>query len=190
MSISARSRYRLAGQGPDDWSSLLAGYLGSDLLTAGMPPGRFQASSSRRGSLLASKWKLLEPVWPAVKTTGYGQAARISIRRFYGVDDLSRQTVDRVQQGYEKTPSSRLLPAIPVRSRHDRVLSGQLDESAVHRVGPAHPPDAGHQPDPDVRGARPEGAQPADGRRRLGPGKLAPGHRLVVRPVRAAMRSP
>ena len=76
---------RLAGQGPDDWSMLMAGYLGSDLLTAGMPPGDFKKFFSK-GISPAEKWKLLEPFWPAVKTTGYGQAARISIRRLYGVD--------------------------------------------------------------------------------------------------------
>ncbi len=91
---------RLAGQGPDDWSVLLAGYLGSDLLTAGMPQRDFQKFFSK-GLAPGEKWKLLEPFWPAVKTTGYGQAARISIRRLYGVDDLSRETVERVQQGYE-----------------------------------------------------------------------------------------
>ena len=45
------------------------------------------------------KWKLLAPFWPTVKNIGYGQAARISIRELYGVDDLSAKTVDMVQQG-------------------------------------------------------------------------------------------
>jgi predicted TIM-barrel fold metal-dependent hydrolase len=91
---------RLSGQAPDDWSMLLAGYLGSDLLTAGMPPGDHKKFFSK-GLTPEEKWALLEPFWPAVKTTGYGQAARISIRRLYGVDNLSRETVGRVQQGYE-----------------------------------------------------------------------------------------
>jgi predicted TIM-barrel fold metal-dependent hydrolase len=91
---------RLSGQAPDDWSMLLAGYLGSDLLTAGMPPGDHKKFFSK-GLTPEEKWALLEPFWPAVKTTGYGQAARISIRRLYGVDNLSRESVGRVQQGYE-----------------------------------------------------------------------------------------
>jgi predicted TIM-barrel fold metal-dependent hydrolase len=91
---------RLSRQGPDDWSVLLAGYLGSDLLTAGMPQADFQKFFSK-GLSPASKWKLVEPYWPAVKTTGYGQAARISIRCLYGVDDLSSETVERIQAGYE-----------------------------------------------------------------------------------------
>jgi predicted TIM-barrel fold metal-dependent hydrolase len=89
------------GHRPDDWTVVLSGYLGSDLLTAGMPKdaqGRFYSDDL---SPLA-KWKLIEPYWPAVKNTGYGRAARISLRQLYGVDELSADTVQRVQAGYER----------------------------------------------------------------------------------------
>ncbi len=92
---------RLSGTGPDDWSLVLAGYLGSDLISAGMPRdvhGRFYS----KGLSPAEKWNLLEPYWPAVKNTGYGLAARISLRELYGSDDLSAATVERVQAEYEK----------------------------------------------------------------------------------------
>jgi predicted TIM-barrel fold metal-dependent hydrolase len=81
---------------------LFSGYLGSDLLTAGMPRGEFDRFFSKGPSAL-EKWRLVEPVWPAVKTTGYGQAARISIRMLYGVEELSGETIERVQKGYEAT---------------------------------------------------------------------------------------
>lgn len=87
--------------GTDDWSVVLSGYLGSDLLAAGMPRdahGKFFG----KGLSPAEKWKLLEPFWPAVKNTGYGLAARISLRELYGVDELSSATVEKVQAGYEK----------------------------------------------------------------------------------------
>ena len=70
-------------------------------MSAGMPGdamGRFQSP----GISPAEKWKLIEPYWPAVKNTGYGQAARISLRELYGVSDLSGDTVERIQAGYEK----------------------------------------------------------------------------------------
>ncbi len=92
---------RLSGTGADDWSVVLAGYLGSDLTAAGMPRdvhGKFYA----RGLSPTEKWRLLEPYWLAVKNTGYGQAARISLRELYGVEDLSAATVEKVQAGYEK----------------------------------------------------------------------------------------
>ena len=87
--------------GQDDWTVVFSGYLGSDLLTAGMP-GDVHGKFCSKGLSPVEKWKLLEPYWPAVKNTGYGQAARISLRQLYGVDDLSADTVEQVQAGYEK----------------------------------------------------------------------------------------
>ena len=90
-----------AFMGADDWTVVLSGYLGSDLLSAGMPRdihGEFYS----QGLSPVEKWKLLEPYWPAVKNTGYGQAARISLRQLYGVDDLSASTVEKVQAGYDE----------------------------------------------------------------------------------------
>lgn len=90
-----------SARGADDWSVVLAGYLSSDLTTAGMPSdamGRFQSP----GLSPVEKWKLLEPYWPAVKNTGYGRAARISLSELYDIPDLSADTVERAQIGYEK----------------------------------------------------------------------------------------
>jgi predicted TIM-barrel fold metal-dependent hydrolase len=96
---------RLSGNDPfggvDDWTVALAHYLISDLLTAGMPQDAldkfFESAAAPR-----EKWSLLEPYWPAVKNTGYARAARISIRELYGVDEISADTVERIQEGYVK----------------------------------------------------------------------------------------
>ena len=80
----------------DDWSVVLSGYLPWDLMTAGMP-AKAQARFYAPGLSPLEKWRLLEPYWPAVKNTGYGQAARISLRQLYGVGDLSAKTVETVQ---------------------------------------------------------------------------------------------
>jgi predicted TIM-barrel fold metal-dependent hydrolase len=85
----------------DDWSLLLSHYLDSDLLAADMP----QSVSERFFSSMPDpleKWSLLEPYWPAVKNTGYGQAVRIAMRELYGVSDLSGATVKKIQTEYEK----------------------------------------------------------------------------------------
>ena len=92
---------RLAGFGPDDWSAMLSGYLGSDLISAGMPRADFHKFYSK-GPSPQDKWKLLEPYWSAVKTTGYGLAARISMQELYGIDDLSAENVAKAQEGYQK----------------------------------------------------------------------------------------
>jgi len=83
----------------DDWSYIMDHYLDSDLLTAGMPRKdheRFFAP----GADPMEKWRLVEPWWPAVRQTGYGQAVAIALRELYGVDDLNAQTVGRVQEQY------------------------------------------------------------------------------------------
>ncbi len=85
----------------DDWSLLLSHYLDSDLLTAGMPQPTYDRFFSSQLDPL-EKWNLLEPYWPAVKNTGYGQAVRIALRELYGVPELSGTTVKKVQTEYEK----------------------------------------------------------------------------------------
>jgi predicted TIM-barrel fold metal-dependent hydrolase len=86
----------------DDWALLLSHYLNSDLLAAGMPPRDCDQFLSAKIDPL-DKWKLLAPYWAAVKNTGYAQAVRIAMQQLYEVDDLSAETVARVQAGYEKT---------------------------------------------------------------------------------------
>lgn len=86
----------------DDWSLLLSHYLNSDLLVAGMPRKAYDRFFSPKIDPVA-KWRILEPYWPAVKNTGYGQAVRIAMQQLYDVEDLSAATVKKVQAGYEKT---------------------------------------------------------------------------------------
>ncbi|MBN1844088.1 MAG: amidohydrolase family protein [Sedimentisphaerales bacterium] len=86
----------------DDWSLLFSHYLDSDLLTSGMPEAEWNRFFSPEIDPV-DKWKILEPCWPAVKNTGYGQAVHRAIRELYGVEDLSAKTVRAVQAGYEKT---------------------------------------------------------------------------------------
>jgi len=86
----------------DDWSLLLSHYLNSDLVVAGMPSESYDRFFSAETDPV-DKWRYLEPYWPAVKNTGYGQAVRIAMQQLYEVDDLSAATVKKVQAGYEKT---------------------------------------------------------------------------------------
>ncbi|MBE0534551.1 MAG: amidohydrolase family protein [Phycisphaerae bacterium] len=85
----------------DDWSMLLSHYLDSDLITAGMPQkehGRFFGPDVDPGD----KFRLIEPYWPAVKDTGYGQAVRIACRGLYDVEDIGAGTIKQIQAGYER----------------------------------------------------------------------------------------
>ncbi|HPD45484.1 MAG TPA: amidohydrolase family protein [Anaerohalosphaeraceae bacterium] len=85
----------------DDWSVLLSHYLDSDLITAGMPQSDHRRFFSPDVEP-ADKFKLIEPYWPAVKDTGYGQAVRIACRKLYDVDDIRRETIGKIQAGYER----------------------------------------------------------------------------------------
>jgi uncharacterized protein len=89
-------------RGADDWTVVLAGYLPADLWVAGMT-GEVHTKFFGKGLSPKEKWSLLAPFWPAVKNTGYGQMARIAIRELYGVEDVSAKTVEKIQEGYEKT---------------------------------------------------------------------------------------
>ncbi len=86
----------------NDWTKVFAGYINSDMLTAGMSQETYDKFFSPNVDPL-SKWSLLEPYWPAIKNSGYGQAVSIAIKELYGVDELSSKTIAKVQEGYEKT---------------------------------------------------------------------------------------
>jgi uncharacterized protein len=86
----------------NDWSCLLSHYLDSDLTTCGMPRKTQDAFFGLETDPL-QKWRLLEPYWPRVRHTGYGQAVEIAMKRLYGIDRLSGETARRVQQGYERS---------------------------------------------------------------------------------------
>ena len=84
----------------DDWTYLFSHYLDSDLISAGMSQADYDALFSPHRDPL-DKWPLLEPLWPAVRNTGYGQAVAIALRELYGIDTLSAATVGDLQKRYE-----------------------------------------------------------------------------------------
>jgi uncharacterized protein len=83
----------------NDWTFLLGHYFDSDLVVAGMS----QADHDRLYSTALDpldKWKLIEPIWPRVKHTGYGLNVRHTLRDVYGVDDLTRETIGKLEEAY------------------------------------------------------------------------------------------
>ncbi len=86
----------------DDWALLLSHYLDSDMRVAGMSADEFQRLMEP-GAAPQAKWRILAPFWPAVKHTGYGQAVRIAIRKLYGIEELSGETVAAVDEAYRAT---------------------------------------------------------------------------------------
>jgi predicted TIM-barrel fold metal-dependent hydrolase len=83
----------------NDWTFLLSHYFDSDLVVAGMS----QADHDRFFSTALEpldKWKLFEPFWPYVKHTGYGLNVRHTLRDVYGIEDLTGETVGRLEEAY------------------------------------------------------------------------------------------
>lgn len=85
----------------NDWSLLLSHYLNSDLISSGMPQEHYDSFFSAEMDA-QEKWRLLEPYWPQVRHTGYGQAVSIAVERIYGVPELSAETIPAIQDAYEK----------------------------------------------------------------------------------------
>ncbi|MHC4395717.1 MAG: amidohydrolase family protein [Planctomycetota bacterium] len=85
----------------DDWTKVLSHYINYDMRAAGMSQKSYDKLFSSKIDPI-DKWGILEPFWPAVKNTGYGQAVNITLKRLYDVDELSAKTIKKVQSGYEK----------------------------------------------------------------------------------------
>lgn len=84
----------------NDWSTLFSHYLNSDLRSAGMTEKDLKKFLGKDIDPL-EKWNLLEPWWPAVKHTGYGQATAIAIKELYGIDNLNNSNISRLQNAFE-----------------------------------------------------------------------------------------
>ncbi|HEY3285293.1 MAG TPA: amidohydrolase family protein [Armatimonadota bacterium] len=81
----------------NDWSYLLLHYAGDDLTSAGMSrkdSERFWSPDVEP----AEKWRLLEPLWPKVRHTGYVQAARRTMADLFGEPELNAASCERVTE--------------------------------------------------------------------------------------------
>jgi uncharacterized protein len=100
MNESERIRAKKTiGDKANDWTFLLSHYFDSDLVAAGMS----QADHDRLFSTALDpleKWKLFEPFWPRVKHTGYGLNVRHTLKDVYGIDELARETVMKLDGAY------------------------------------------------------------------------------------------
>lgn len=85
----------------DDWALLFSHYLNSDLQVAGLSSDDHDAFLSP-DTPSDRKWALIEPYWPAVKNTGYGQAVRITAGELYDVEDFTARTVPKIAEAYKR----------------------------------------------------------------------------------------
>ncbi|MBN1853090.1 MAG: amidohydrolase family protein [Pirellulales bacterium] len=86
----------------NDWTFLLSHYFDSDLVVAGMSQEDHDRFYSTALDPL-EKWKLIEPYWPHVKHTGYGLNVRHTLKDVYGIDDLTGESVRKLEEAYHAT---------------------------------------------------------------------------------------
>lgn len=83
----------------NDWTFLLSHYFDSDLVAAGMSQKDHDLFFSPDLAPL-EKWRLIEPYWPHAKHTGYGINVRLALRDLYGIEDLTKDSVGRLDEAY------------------------------------------------------------------------------------------
>jgi predicted TIM-barrel fold metal-dependent hydrolase len=83
----------------NDWTFLLSHYFDSDLVSAGMSQKDHDLFYSPDLGPL-EKWRLIEPYWPYAKHTGYGINVCLALKDIYGIDDLTKDTVSRLEEAY------------------------------------------------------------------------------------------
>jgi len=76
-------------------------YLGDDFSSAGLNRDSVFGKDAEKEDPVVL-WRRLEPFWNAVKNTGYGQAARITIKELYGIDKIEETVIPRLQQAFER----------------------------------------------------------------------------------------
>ncbi len=98
-----RTNWKAGGMIPcDDWSVLFMHYIDSDLQVAGMSAADRSVVASPDADV-KRKWAAIEPWWPMVRNTGYGQAVRLAAEAIYGVRDINGTTVKVMADKYRAT---------------------------------------------------------------------------------------
>jgi uncharacterized protein len=72
---------------PVDVFSLFSHYTHYDLRNAGMSEADYQKLFQRELPL-AQRWALFAPYWKLIRWTSYSRAARLTLQRFYGAEDV------------------------------------------------------------------------------------------------------
>ncbi len=80
----------------------LTHYFCCDLISAGLPREDYQKIMEEKLSIL-EKWNLVDPYWDAARYTGYGRALDISVKELYGIDSISKETIEELNIKFKKS---------------------------------------------------------------------------------------
>ncbi|MBU0608404.1 MAG: hypothetical protein KKI08_11000 [Armatimonadetes bacterium] len=82
---------------PVDALTLFSHYTHNDLITAGMSREDYDCTQDHTRPL-RERWALVKPYWERIRFTGYSRPILYALQRFYGVDDLTDDTVEPVSE--------------------------------------------------------------------------------------------
>ena len=86
----------------DDWALLLNQYFSFDLISSGMLKEQFDCLFSNQVNPI-TKWGILNEYWPYLKNTASGIVFRNTIKILYGINEISDDNINELQNRYEQT---------------------------------------------------------------------------------------
>ena len=81
----------------DPISALMVMYLVSDLWSAGASDREIEMLQSPEATT-DEKWPLFERLWAASQHTAYARVTKLLLKQVYGIDDITRDSLDRVAE--------------------------------------------------------------------------------------------
>lgn len=77
----------------------LSHYFSCDLISAGFPKSDYKKIIESKLPII-EKWDLVEPYWEVSKYTGYGRSLEIAVREIYGIDGISKLTIEELNNKF------------------------------------------------------------------------------------------
>ena len=77
----------------------LTHYFSRDLISAGLNEADFAKVIDNRRPLM-ERWTIVEPYWEIARHTGYGRALDITARGLYGIEGISRATIEPLNEAF------------------------------------------------------------------------------------------
>lgn len=89
----------------DVLAEYLVHYFPCDLVSAGLSDDGLTFALDATKPLM-KRWETVEPYWEAARHTGYGRALDIAVRELYGIDRVSRGTLEELNEAFRATLKS------------------------------------------------------------------------------------
>ena len=77
-------------------------YFNRDLLSAGLPKHEYRQVIDHTKPL-RERWELVKPFWKMCRHTGYGRALDISVEKLYGVEGITDNTIEEVNDRFKQS---------------------------------------------------------------------------------------